>query len=256
MFVLRLVVATLLCSGISLAESIRVGIAISLKDAMDQVVKDYESDTAEKVELVYGSSGQIAAQITSGAPIDLFISAANKQVDDLAREGLLKTESRRVVAGNTLVLIVPADAKSPPSGFQSLADASVKRIAIGDPKSVPAGDYSMQVLKSLKLDETTAARLIYGANVRQVLAYVERGEVDAGIVYSTDARESGNKVKVVATADATLHQPIEYPAAVVKASGKPEAAKRFLDYLASPKARDVLSGKGFSQPGAPDRKSE
>ena len=106
MFVLRLVVATLICTGISLADSIRVGVAIRLKDAMDQVVKDYESDTGEKIELVYGSSGQIAAQISSGAPIDLFISAANKQVDDLAREGLLITESRRVVAANTLAKLL------------------------------------------------------------------------------------------------------------------------------------------------------
>jgi molybdate transport system substrate-binding protein len=246
----RLLSIVLLGAGFCRADSIRVGVAISLKDAMDQISRSYEAETGVKVALVYGSSGQIAAQISSGAPIDVFISAANKQIDDLTRQSLVQTETRKVVAGNSLVLVVPADAKDPPAGFKSLAGTSVKRLAIGDPRSVPAGDYAMQVLKHLKLDDGLKGRLIYGANVRQVLSYVERGEVDAGIVYSTDAKLSSDKVKVIATAPAESHEPIVYPAVIVKGSDNPDAAKRFLEYVGTDKARQTLTKLGFTAGGA------
>src|SRR5205814_2358830 len=104
----------------------------------------------------------------------------------------------------------------------------VKQIAIGEPKTVPAGQYAMQTLKSLGLSDQLKGKLILGANVRQVLAYVERGEVSAGIVYLTDAKQSGDKVKVVATAEESTHEPIVYPGVVLKTSTKTDAAKKFL----------------------------
>src|SRR5262249_16230047 len=128
---------------------------------------------------------------------------------------------------------------------------SVKTVAIGEPKTVPAGEYAMQVLKKLGLADQLQRRLIYGENVRQVLSYVERGEVSAGIVYSTAAKESGDKVRVVATAKPDTHEPIVYPAIVIRASTKQDAARRFLDFLVSEKGRRILIENGFSVPTEP-----
>jgi molybdate transport system substrate-binding protein len=229
-------------------EVIRVGVAISLKDAMSQIAQAYQDKTHENVELTFGSSGQIQAQIINGARIDAFISAGTRQVDDLASRQMILSGSQRVVAGNELVLIVPADAKAAPANFAGLVDASVKRIAIGEPATVPAGDYAMQVLKHLQLADKLKDRLVYGANVRQVLSYVERGEVSAGIVYRTDAMESGQRVKIVAAAHAGAHEPIVYPAVVIGASKHAASATRFLDYLCSESARKILRDNGFTAP--------
>ncbi|HVT89184.1 MAG TPA: molybdate ABC transporter substrate-binding protein [Tepidisphaeraceae bacterium] len=250
MHTLRVLLVCLLLSAGASAETIRVAAAISLKEAVEEIAKKYEADTSDKVIFTFGSSGQLLSQITSGADVDAFISAANTQVDELTKAGLAMEGSRRIVAGNSLVLIVPADAKESPNGFDALADASVKKVSIGEPKTVPAGQYAMQVLTRLNLADKLKDRLVYGANVRQVLAYVERAEVSAGIVYSTDAKESGDKVKIVATADAQTHEPIVYPAVIIKTSKKQDAAKHFLDYLATEKAKAVLSDKGFIAGGA------
>jgi molybdate transport system substrate-binding protein len=123
-------------------------------------------------------------------------------------------------------------------------------VAVGEPKTVPAGQHAAQVLRSLKLDEAMKGRLIYGANVRQVLEYVERGEVDAGIVYATDAREAGERVRVVATAEAGAHEPIQYPAVVLADSPRRAGARAFLDYLAAEKAREIFARRGFTDPTA------
>lgn len=237
---LLLVLACAVC-----AETIRVGAAISLKEAVGEAAANYQKATGEQVEFVFGSSGQVAAQIRSGAEIDLFISAANQQVDELLGEKLADADTRRIVASNRLVLIVPGDAKNPPSGFDGLRDPSVRNVAIGAPRTVPAGLYAEQVIRTLKLTDALAEKLVYGTNVRQVLAYVERGEVSAGMVYATDAMAFGPKVRVVATADPNSHEPIVYPGIVVRASRKPDAAKRFLDYLSGVDARAVLKRNGF-----------
>jgi molybdate transport system substrate-binding protein len=244
---------TLLCAWFCLiagplayAETISVAAAISLKESISQVAKAFEADTGDKVEFTFGASGQLMAQIKTGAPVDAFISAANKQVDDLEKAGLADAGTRRTIAGNTLVLIVSSDATTPLSDFKSLTGAAVKRVAIGEPRTVPAGQYAEQLLKNLEIDQKLASRLVYGSNVRQVLDYVQRGEVTAGIVYSTDAKEAGNKVKVVATADPATHEPIVYPAVVVKGSKKRDVAIRFLDYLKSDKARKVFEARGFT----------
>jgi molybdate transport system substrate-binding protein len=235
-------------AGRALADSINVSAAISLKEGITEIAKAYEDQTHDQINLTFGSSGQLAAQISNGATVDLFISAANKEVDDLIRGGFADETSRRIVAGNELVLIVPADSPGGLSGFEQLKDAGVKRIAIGEPKSVPAGQYAMQVLTGMKLADAIGPRLIYGANVRQVLDYVERGEVSAGIVYATDAMQAGQKVKVVATAKPEMHEPIVYPAIIIKTSGKKALAAKFVDYLAGDKGSSVLKAHGFTRP--------
>lgn len=244
-----MLLSLLLAAGVS-ADSIRVGAAISLKDAISEIAKTYESATSDHVEFIFGSSGQILAQIKSGADIDLFISAANKQVDDLEKDKLVDAASRMVVVGNTLVLVVPADAKESPADFEALKQAGVSRIAIGEPRTVPAGQYAQQVFKSLNLTDALANKLVYGTNVRQVLTYVERGEVSAGVVYATDAKMSGERVRVVATADVKSHEPIVCPGVVVSASQKQEAARRFLKYVAEPPAQAAFAAKGFKPAGS------
>jgi molybdate transport system substrate-binding protein len=127
----------------------------------------------------------------------------------------------------------------------------VKKLALGEPKTVPAGQYATQTLEKLKLTAPLSGKLVYGSNVRQVLDYVIRGEVTAGIVYATDAKQAGDKVKIVATAAEDSHDPIVYPAVVVKKSASAAAAKRFLDYATDDaEARRLLEARGFTRPKA------
>jgi molybdate transport system substrate-binding protein len=236
----------LLIRPVASAEPVRVAAAVSLKEAVAEVVEAYQKDGRGEVMLIFGSSGQLQAQIEYGAPIDLFISAAHKQVDELAKAGRVDGKTKRVVASNRLVLIVPAGARAAPRSLADLSDRRYRRVAVGEPRSVPAGQYATQAFDQVGLSDSLKGRLIHGAGVRQVLDYVERGEVDAGIVYATDARESGARVRVVETIDPESHDPIEYPAVVVTDSRRREAARDFLDYLSTPGVRNILARKGFT----------
>jgi molybdate transport system substrate-binding protein len=236
----------LLAAAPAWADSITVSAAISLRESLIQIAHAYQTDTANHVDLNFGASGQLAAQITQGAPVDAFISAGSREMDQLAGRGLIDPATRRDVCGNELVLIVPAAAAYLPATFADVADGRVVQLAVGQPKTVPAGEYAMEVFAHLKLTDAVASKLVYGENVRQVLDYVQRGEVDAGVVYATDAVEAGNKVRVAARADDSWHDPILYPAAVVTHSPKADSARRFLDFLATPQARKILTDHGFT----------
>jgi molybdate transport system substrate-binding protein len=251
MFPLRAFLLSLVFCLAASGQTIRVAAAISLRDALQPIREAFEKQTPYKLELTFGASGQLLAQIKAGAEIDAFISAANAQVDDLEKSELTLRGTRRVIAGNQMVLIVPAAAKDPPQSLGALAEDRFRRIAIGQPGIVPAGHYAMQVFQSLKLDEKLKEKLVYGANVRQVLTYVEQGEVAAGMVYRTDAIVSGDKVRVVATAGADSHDPIVYPAVIIKSSRQQVAALAFLDFLQTAAAQAILAGKGFSPPTPP-----
>jgi molybdate transport system substrate-binding protein len=241
-------VLLLIAQPLRAGETITIAAAISLKESVTEIGKAYETQAGDHVELTFGSSGQLAAQIQSGAPIDAFISAAAKQIDDLDKSAAIDHATRRIVTTNALVLIVPANATDAPGSFEKLADPGVARVVIGEPTTVPAGQYAQQVLRSLGLIDKLGDRLLYGANCRQVLDYVIRGEVSAGIVYKTDAIEAGDKVKLVATAHPKWHEPIVYPAAIVRASTRRDAARRFLDYLTSDKAKAIFRSHGFASP--------
>jgi len=237
-------------------EAINVAAAISLREPLLEISKAYEAASSVKVSLTFGSSGQLMGQIKAGAPIDVFISAAARQMDDLAAAGLVDAATRRVVARNALVLIVPADSAGDIRSVDDLTSPAMRKLAIGEPKTVPAGQYAEQALKSLKLLDNLRDRIIFASNVRQVLDYVERGEVSAGFVYLTDATQAGQQVRIVATIDAKLHDPIVYPAAVVKASPQAAAASGFLDFLATPAARSVLQKHGVETgEGSPPREA-
>ena len=191
----------------------------------------------------FGSSGTLAAQIDQGAPVDVFLSAAAKQMDDLEAKGLVVYGTRRNLLRNTLVLIAPLDSKL--KDFDGLTATGVRVIAVGDPGSVPAGQYGRQTLTALHLWDKLESKFVLAKDVRQVLTYVETGNADAGLVYATDAKAS-SKVRVVATAPEATHDAIVYPAAVIKGSRNAEVARGFVDYLASPAAQAVFARYGFT----------
>jgi molybdate transport system substrate-binding protein len=185
-------------------------------------------------------------QIEQGAPTDVFLSAAIRQMDTLDHAGKLVPGTRTNIARNRLVLIVPKSSTGVQS-FDRLTQPDIKRIAIGEPRSVPAGQYAEQVLRKLKLYDTLKPKFVFGNNVRQVLAAVQSGNAEAGFVYLTDAKIS-DQVKVAVTANETDHSPIVYPVAALKSSRNIEAAKEFVQYLSSTEARTVLSKYGFIVP--------
>ena len=218
--------------------------ATSLKDAIVEAEAVYRQSRATiDFSNNFGSSGTLAAQIEQGAPADVFLSAAAKPMDDLEQKGLIAAGTRRNLLRNSLVLIAPRDSRL--QDFQGLTENSVRLIALGDPDSVPAGEYGRQALLSLHLWDKLNAKLVLAKDVRQVLAYVETGNADAGLVYATDALTS-DKVRVVAVAPESTHDAIVYPIAAVRGSHNEGAARNFIDYLASPAARALFIKHGFT----------
>ncbi len=222
-----------------------ISAASSLKDTLPPIKKLYEQKNPG-VSIIYNfaSSGSLQRQIQQGAPVDIFISASVNKMDTLQKEQLLIQDSRRDIAQNKVVLIAPKINTSI-STFQDLNAAKVKKISIGEPKSVPAGSYAKEVLTDAGIFEQVKSKTVFAKNVRQVLTYVETANVDAGIVYSTDA-ESSDKVKILAVAPANSHSPIVYPVAVIKDSQNPTAAKEFVDFLSSKPASEVFEKYGFT----------
>jgi molybdate transport system substrate-binding protein len=224
--------------------TLTLSVAASLKDAIVEVEAAYnQGHAAIDFRNNSGSSGTLAREIEDGAPVDVFFSAASKPVDDLDAKGLVAKGTRRDLLRNQLVLIAPLDSKL--KDFQGLADRSVRVIALGDPGSVPAGQYGRQTLQALHLYDKIGAKLVLGKDVRQVLTYVETGNADAGLVYSTDAKIS-SKVRVVAVAPESTHDPIVYPAAALKGSHDAEDARKFIEYLGSPAAQAIFITHGFT----------
>jgi molybdate transport system substrate-binding protein len=227
--------------------SITVSAAISLKDALDVVGQDYEkSHPGTAVRFNYGGSGTLQHQIEQGAPVDVFFSAAENQIDALASEDLIDVSTRRDIAANSLVLIIPIDSHAV-KNFADLREPSVKIVAVGEPGTVPAGLYAQQTLEHLGLLPAIKKKLVFAKDVRQVLTYVDTGNADAGLVYATDARIS-SKVQVVATAPTSSHEPILYPAAVLRRSKDMAAARSFLDYAAGQQGLAALKRFGFTPP--------
>ncbi|BAY13732.1 molybdenum ABC transporter, periplasmic binding protein [Calothrix sp. NIES-2098] len=224
-----------------------VSAAASLKDALEEIKLLYQqSQPNVNISYNFGASGALQQQIEQGAPADIFVSAGKKQVDALEQKGLLLAGTRTILAKNRLVLVVPKSSVGVTS-FYNLKDSKIKKIAIGEPRSVPAGQYGEQVLQKLKLLPQVKSKLVYANNVRQVLAAVESGNADAGLVYITDAKIS-DKVKVVVAADEKYHSAIVYPLAVLKGSKNAAAAKDFAQYLTSTQAKGVLQKFGFILP--------
>ena len=237
--------AALACPDYGSAQTtLSISAAASLKDALADAENAYAKGQAHlEFSNNFGSSGTLAMQIDQGAPADVFLSAAAKPMDDLEAKGLIVAGTRRNLLRNSLVLIAPLDSEL--HDFQGLAGSSVRTIALGDPASVPAGQYGRQTLASLHLLEKLNAKLVLAKDVRQVLTYVETGNADAGLVYATDAHIS-SKVRVVATAPDSTHDPIVYPVAVIKGGRNEPAARSFVEFLGSPTAKAVFVKRGFT----------
>ncbi len=182
------------------AQEITVSAAISLKEAFTELSKTFEAgQKRRRVQFNFGASGDLVRQIAGGAPVDVFASAGLKEMDELERQGLTAPGSRVNFAGNTVVLAVPAASTFRLEAFSDLTRKEVKKIAIGNPQTVPAGRYAEQVLRSLNLWEPLKDKLVFAENVRQVLDYVARGEVDAGLVYATDVASRARDLKKILT---------------------------------------------------------
>ncbi|HVF28448.1 MAG TPA: molybdate ABC transporter substrate-binding protein [Pyrinomonadaceae bacterium] len=222
-----------------------VSAAVSLRDAFQDIGNLYEERTGTKIKFNFGASGALQRQIEAGAPVDLFASAGAKQMDELAARELIDKETRRDFARNALVLIVPVKAAREINSFADLANSQIQKLAVGNPKTVPAGQYAEQLLANMKVLPALQSRLIFGEDVRQVLDYVARGEVDAGIVYATDASAAKDTVRIVDTAREDLHDPILYPLAVIKDSRHKEDAKRFGELVVGPEGQSILQKRGF-----------
>jgi molybdate transport system substrate-binding protein len=231
--------------------SLTVSAAISLKDALDDLGPIFQVQQHRKnggsgtaVTYNYGGSGTLARQIEQGAPVDVFLSAAEKQMDELAAQGLIVADTRRDLVGNALVLIAPVQSTALHS-FQDLSNAAVKTIALGEASTVPAGVYARQTLEHLGLFAALEKKVVYAKDVRAVLTYVATGNADAGLVYQTDANTS-QEIRVIAVAPADSHDPILYPAAVLRDAKDKAAARAFLEFLQGPDARAVFQKYGFT----------
>jgi len=224
-----------------------VSAAASLTDALGELKTIYEKQR-DNVIITYnfGASGPLQKQIEEGAPVDLFISAGKSQMDTLAGKGLIHEESRKDLLGNELVLIAGKDSSL--SGFDGLAGADVSKIAVGVPESAPAGMYARETLTAMKLWDKVQPKLVLAKDVRQVLRYVETGNVDAGLVYRSDAMTS-DKVKVVAAAPDDSHKPIVYPMAVIKSTKHQKEAGDFTSFLQGGEASRVFGKYGFKTMG-------
>ncbi|CAH0344287.1 Molybdate-binding protein ModA [Bacillus sp. CECT 9360] len=218
-----------------------VSAAASLKDVLEEIINEFEKENKNiKIHFNLGSSGALQQQISQGAPVDLFISAAEDKFDRLVRDQMI--EQKKHLAGNEIVLVVPENSSLKIASFRDLENAS--RIAIGTPETVPAGEYARQSLKALKLWDDVESQLVYTKDVRQALSFVEMNNVDASIVYSTDARQSKD-TEIVEVAPAESHEPIVYPFGIIKNTEHPEESKQFFDYLQGDKAMNILSKHGF-----------
>ena len=196
------------------------------------------------IQGAYDGSGKLQAQIENGLQADIFISAATKQMDALQKKGYFVEGSVKPLLENKLVLIVPKRSGSKINSFAAIARA--KQPAIGEPASVPAGQYAEKVLTKLGIWEQVSSKASFGTNVTQVLQWVAEGSADAGIVYATDAMLLKDKVRVVAEAPAeALDKPVIYPMGLLKKSGKPKEAERFADFLRSAECAVVFEEYGF-----------
>ena len=227
-------------------QSILVAAAASLKNAYeDELIPMFEEQyPGVTVEGTYDSSGKLQTQIEEGLEADVFMSAATKQMKALDEEGMIASDTIVNLLENKIVLIVPTGSDSKMDSFEKIGDAA--SIALGDPESVPAGQYAKEALTNLNVWDSIQDKVSFGTNVTEVLNQVAAASADAGIVYATDAASKADQVTVVAEApEGSLEKKVIYPVAVVKATAHEDAAKAFVDFLQTPEAIAVFESYGF-----------
>lgn len=227
---------------------ITVSAAASLTDLLQEMKAKFEKENpGSEIVLNFGASGVLQKQIQQGAPADIFISASGEYMDQLEKQDLLLAGSRQNILENELVLITPKEDTL--SGFQELVGEKVGQLAIATPESAPVGKYAREVLLSLGLWDSVESKVVYAKDARQVLTFVESGNVPAGIVYRTDAAGS-EKATIVVAAPPGSHAPIVYPVAVVKSSSESQLAQKFVDYILSKDGLAVCEKYGFKIAGS------
>jgi molybdate transport system substrate-binding protein len=229
------------------ATDITVSAAASLTNAFKEIGAAYEKEHAgDKVQFNFAASDPLVQQIAKGAPVDVFASADQEAMDKADGLKLLAPGTRKNFASNSLVLITPLTGTLAIKAPADLAQASVARVTIGNPASVPVGRYTKNALEQAKLWAAIEPKLVLGASVRQCLDYVARGEADAGFVYATDAAVMKDKVKVVATVP--TETPVSYPIAVIAAGPQAAAGRKFVEYVEAPAGQAILAKYGFGRP--------
>jgi molybdate transport system substrate-binding protein len=229
------------------AQELVVSAAASLTNAFNDVKAEFERiNPGVRVTPNYASSGALFRQIEQGAPVDVFASANPKWMNDAVSAGFALESDVVVFAQNTLVLAVPAANQAAVSGADDLKQDRVQRIGVGTPETVPAGAYAKSSLQGLGMWDELQPKMIFAEHVRQVLDYVQRGEVDAGLMYATDAAQGGERVKAVATLP--LPKSVTYPIAPINKSEQPELAKKFIQFILSDHGQEILARHGFSRP--------
>jgi molybdate transport system substrate-binding protein len=226
------------------AEEIEVFAAASLTNVLKELGAAYEKQSGDKVLFNFAASNTLALEISAGAPSDLFFSADEAKMDDLATTGQIARETRKDLLSNSLVIVVPLDSTVKITSAAQLADPAIHKIALGETRTVPAGIYAKQYLQKIGLWDKISAEVIPVESVRAALAAVETGNVDAGIVYKTDAQIS-KKVKVAYEVPVAEGPAITYPIALVSASKHAAAAKKFLAFLGSASSLQVFEKYGF-----------
>ncbi|MCD4806151.1 MAG: molybdate ABC transporter substrate-binding protein [Methanococcoides sp.] len=228
------------------SSEVTVSAAASLTESFTEVERKFE-DTHPDIDIILNlaGSGTLRMQIEAGAPIDVFASASQKHMDLLVSEDLIYADTRHDFAENSLVMIVPRSSENTIRSLEDLTDGSITKIAIGDPEIAPVGRYTKGALEAASLWDDVSEKLIYAESVKQVLVYVESGEVDAGFVYMTDAIVSDmDKIDVVAQIPVSTS--ISYPIAVVSSSDELEASREFIDYVISNEGKDIFIKYGFT----------
>ena len=227
------------------AAELTVQAAASLTDALTEIGAAYEKTSGDKLQFNFGASSLLERQIEEGAPADVFLSADEAKMDALEKKGLVLAGTRRSLLSNSLVVVVGANASVTPKSMADLAEPEFKKLALAETQTVPAGIYAREYLNKIGLWDKVKDKVVPTENVRAALAAVESGNVEAGIVYKTDALIS-KKVKIALEVAPGEGPKISYPLAVVKSSREPERAKKFAEYLAGPDALAVFKKFGFT----------
>jgi molybdate transport system substrate-binding protein len=226
------------------AATVNVFAAASLTDSLKVIATAYEKESGDKIVFNFGASSLLARQIAEGAPADIFFSADEAKMDDLDKKGLVVKESRKSLLSNSLVIVVATEKGAPIANPKDLATDKLTRLALAEPRTVPAGIYAKEYLQKQNLWSAVESKVVPTENVRAALAAVEAGNAEAGIVYKTDAAIS-KKVKIAYEVPATDSPAISYPVALLKESQDAKAARRFLGHLASAQAGATFEKFGF-----------
>lgn len=224
-------------------QQLTVSAAASLMEALTEIQPQFEKKSGIKLTLNFSASGTLRKQIEEGAPVDVFISASQKHMDSLEENQLIDEKSRRNVLKNQLVFIVSKDSIDKIKDVSDITKEASK-ISIGEPESVPAGQYAKESLVYLGLWDQVKEQCVYAKNVKQVVTYVESQEIDAGIVYGSDATVLKNS-KVVQVLEEASHKPIVYPAAIIASSKNKAAANKFFTYLSTKEAQEIFEKYKF-----------